>query len=173
MARLTSEKTSKANVSGEKPLTNAELGLEMEKPLTNAELGLEPEPTLEMEKPIDASVDKAKNALLNAAAASAVKAAAEAHSEMSIKEAEKTYVIEKKRNMLNHCKSDDVVEFVGQKIFANYFGKVYTFTYNLIPVTVRFDGSKQYFPRFIYNRIVEKISEVSESNTNKEEIEYL
>jgi hypothetical protein len=133
-------------------------------PLTDAELGLEP---------IETPAEKAKTAMLNAAAANAVKAAADAQSEISLKEAEKTYIVEKKRDMLNRCKNDKVVEFVGQKIFANYFGPVYTFTYNCIPVTVKFDGSKQTFPKFIYDRIMEKISEVSESNTNKEVIEYL
>ena len=125
-------------------------------PLTDAELGLEP---------IETPAEKAKTAMLNAAAANAVKAAADAQSEISLKEAEKTYIVEKKRDMLNRCKNDKVVEFVGQKI--------YTFTYNCIPVTVKFDGSKQLFPKFIYDRIMEKISEVSESNTNKEVIEYL
>jgi hypothetical protein len=70
--------------------------------------------------------------------------------------------------MLNRCKKDEVVEFVGQKIFANYFGPVYTFQYNTIPVTIRFDGSKQEYPRFIYNFIMKKINAVSESNTNKD-----
>lgn len=118
------------------------------------------------------SVKKADAAMKNAAATAALKAAVEANNEIAIKEAEKTYIIEKKRFMLNKCKEDDVVEFVGQKIFATYFGPVYTFLYNTIPVTVRFDGSKQELPRFIYNRLMEKINEVSDSNTNKENIEY-
>jgi hypothetical protein len=108
----------------------------------------------------------------NAAATAALKAAVEANNEVAIKEAEKTYIVEKKKFMLNKCKEDDVVEFVGQKIFATYFGPVYTFLYNTVPVTVKFDGSKQVLPRFIYNRLMEKINEVSDSNTNKEIIEY-
>ena len=120
---------------------------------------------------IDDSVKKADEAMQNAAATAALKAAISANSEIAVKEAEKTYIIEKKKYMLNKCKQDDVVEFVGQKIFANYFGPVYTFLFNTIPVTVKFDGSKQKFPRFIYNRLMEKINEVSESNTNKVNIE--
>ena len=118
------------------------------------------------------SVKKADAAMRNAAATAALKAAVEANNEIAIKEAEKTYIVEKKKYMLNKCKEDDVVEFVGQKIFATYFGPVYTFLYNTVPVTVRFDGSKQELPRFIYNRLMEKINEVSDSNTNKEIIEY-
>lgn len=118
------------------------------------------------------SVKKADAAMKNAAATAALKAAVEANNEIAIKEAEKTYIVEKKKYMLTRCKEDDVVEFVGQKIFATYFGPVYTFLYNTVPVTVRFDGSKQELPRFIYNRLMEKINEVSDSNTNKENIEY-
>lgn len=118
------------------------------------------------------SVKKADLAMKNAAATAALKAAVEANNEVAIKEAEKTYIVEKKKFMLNKCKEDDVVEFVGQKIFATYFGPVYTFLYNTVPVTVKFDGSKQVLPRFIYNRLMEKINEVSDSNTNKEIIEY-
>lgn len=138
--------------------------------LSLEELGLEGEIT--PSDPVKESVSKADEAMKNAAANAALKAAIEANTEMSIKEAEKTYIIEKKKVMLEKCKSDDVVDFVGQKIFAQYFGPVYTFLYNTIPVTVKFDGSTQKFPRFIADKINQKIKEVSESNTNKVEIEY-
>lgn len=176
MAGLTNSKTtSKAKSTAQKPLTAAELGLEAEdiKEKENKINNEEQNGNITNVLPKETPAEKAKKAMLDAAAANAVKAAAEANSEMSLKEAEKTYIIEKKRDMLNRCKSDAQVEFVGQKILANYFGTVYTFTYNLIPVTVRFDGSKQYFPRFIYNRLMEKINEVSDSNTSKEVIEHL
>lgn len=117
------------------------------------------------------NVTKADEAMKNAAATAALKAAVDANNEISQREAEKSYILEKKKFMLNKCKNDNVVEFVGQKIFANYFGPVYTFLYNTIPVTVKFDGSKQKFPRFIYDRLMEKINEVSDSNTNVVEIE--
>ena len=137
--------------------------------LSDIDLGLEiPETNSKTNK----SVKKADEAMQNAATTAALKAAIEANSEMATREAEKTYIIEKKKFMLNKCKEDEVVEFVGQKIFANYFGRVYTFLYNTVPVTVRFDGSKQKFPKFIYDRLMEKINEVSDSNTKKENIEY-
>ena len=72
---------------------------------------------------------------------------------------------------LDKCKNDEVMKFRGDKIYAPFFGKVYTFLYNAIPVTVKFDGSVQEFPKFIYDKIMEKIHEVSESNTPKVEIE--
>ena len=52
------------------------------------------------------------------------------------------------------------------------FGPVYTFLYNTIPVTVKFDGSTQKFPRFIAEELNRRIKEVSEANTNKVDIEY-
>lgn len=137
--------------------------------LSDIDLGLE---IPETDSKTNKSVKKADEAMQNAAASAALKAAIEANSELATKEAEKTYIIEKKKFMLNKCKEDEEVEFVGQKIFANYFGPVYTFLYNTVPVTVRFDGSKQKFPKFIYDRLMEKINEVSDSNTKKENIEY-
>ena len=135
--------------------------------LSMADLGLEIEGATTPSEPIN----KAKTAMENAAATAALKAAIEANSEIATKEAEKTYILEKKKFMLNKCKTDEVVKFVGQKIFAVYFGPVYTFLFNGIPVTVKFDGSTQEFPKFIYDRIMKMISEVSESNTNKVIIE--
>lgn len=139
--------------------------------LSLAELGLEEEGAKAPSEPVSTGVEKAQTAMEAAAATAALKAAISANSEMAQREAEKTYIIEKKKFMLDKCKTDSVRKFVGQKIFANYFGPVYTFLFNGIPVTVKFDGSTQEFPEFIYNKIMEMISEVSESNTNKVEIE--
>lgn len=136
--------------------------------LSLAELGLEEEGVQTPSEPIqNESVSKAQSAMETAAATAALKAAISANSEIAQREAEKTYIIEKKKFMLEKCKKDEVVKFVGQKIFANYFGPVYTFLFNGIPVTVYFDGSTQEFPRFIYDKLMQIISEVSESNTNK------
>ena len=141
--------------------------------LTDKELGLG-ETKIKKEtltKENSRGVKKADDALKTAAATAALKAAIDANNEISEKEAEKIYIKEKMNFMLQKCKSDEVVKFRGDKIYAPYFGKVYTFLYNAIPVTVRFDGSTQEFPKFIYEKIMEKIHEVSESNTPKVQIE--
>ena len=141
--------------------------------LTDKELGLE-ETKIKKEtltKENSRGVKKADDALKTAAATAALKAAIDANNEISEKEAEKIYIKEKMNFMLQKCKSDEVVKFRGDKIYAPYFGKVYTFLYNAIPVTVRFDGSVQEFPKFIYDMIMNKIHEVSESNTPKVQIE--
>lgn len=141
--------------------------------LSDADLGLEDDSTVVTPVVIEnENVKKANEAMQTAAATAALKAAINANSDLATKEAEKTYIIEKKKFMLNKCKEDEVVEFVGLKLYANYFGPVYTFLYNGIPVTVKFDGSKQTFPRFIYEKVMQKINEVSDANTNKVEIDY-
>lgn len=147
--------------------------------LTDAELGLEDkEVELKKEnkkqtvtKENSKSVKKVNDALQNAAATAALKAAIDANNELTSNEAEKIYIKEKMQFMLDKCKKDEVEEFRGDKIYAQYFGKVYTFLYNAIPVTVRFDGSVQKFPKFICEKIKEKVHEVSESNTPKVIIE--
>lgn len=159
--------------NNEKPvLTDAELGLkEMKDNKQNETNGEVKNKKQTISKQTSKGVKKADDALKNAAATAALKAAIDANTELSVKEAEKTYIKEKMKFMLDKCKSDEVVEFRGDKIYAPYFGKVYTFLYNAIPVTIRFDGSVQKFPKFIYDKIMEKIHEVSESNTPKVQIE--
>lgn len=127
--------------------------------------------TTKVTKDTSDSVKKADEALKNAAATAALKAAIDANNEMSEKEAERTYIKEKMKFMLDKCKKDDVVKVRGDKIYAQYFGKEYTFLYNAIPITIKFDGSEQEFPAFIARKIMQKIHEVSESNTPKVNIE--
>lgn len=140
------------------------------------DLGLEagdgvtaPTPVQPTSPVVEDGVQKVTDAASNAAAHAALKVAIDASSELSQREADKTYIIEKKKHMLNRAKNDEKREFVGHKIYADVFGKVYTFLYNTIPVTVRFDGSTQVFPKFVYDHLMKKIAEVSESNTNKDE----
>lgn len=110
-------------------------------------------------------------AMQEMAVTAALKASIETSSELAIRKAEREYINGKKKHMLNRCKNDTVVKFVGNKIYAPYFGETYTFLYNTIPVTVKFDGSTQEFPKFIYDMIQKKIQAVSELSVPKEEIE--
>lgn len=159
-----------ADLSNVKPiLTDDELGLGNQEATDNK---VEKEETKKVvTKSTSKSVKKADDALKNAAAVAALKAAVDANNEISEKEAERTYIKEKMNYMLNKCKKDEVVKFRGDKLYAQYFGREYTFLYNAIPVTIKFDGTVQEFPKFIYDKIMEKIHEVSESNTPKVEIE--
>lgn len=109
----------------------------------------------------------ADEALKNAAANAALKAAIDANSQIALNNSEREYVIQKKKYMLNKCKEDEVVKFTGNKIYAQYFGTVYSFMYNTIPIVVKFDGSTQEFPRFVYEEIMRRIQRVSEASTPK------
>ena len=163
-------------INNEKPvLTDEELGLEgmeeKKETMIGGKIRTEKTEKKSITKENSKGVKKADDALKNAAATAALKAAIDANTELSVKEAEKVYIKEKMKFMLDKCKNDEVVEFRGDKIYAPYFGKEYTFLYNAIPVTIKFDGSVQKFPKFIYDKIMEKIHEVSESNTPKVQIE--
>lgn len=140
----------------------------MENKITSADLGFDDEVTQPVAStPIAPVLDekgRAMEALSNAVTTAALKASIEASADAALRNAEKTYVIEKKRYMLNKCVKDARVPFRGNKLYAQYFGKVFTFLYNCIPVVVKFDGSVQYFPKFIYDRLMEKINEVLNSN---------
>lgn len=158
------------NINEKSNLTDEDLGLN-EKDAINKPTTTKQATKKTVTKENSEGVKKADEALKKAAATAALKAAIDANSELSDKEAEKIYIKEKMGFMLKKCKNDEVVKFRGDKIYAQFFGKVYTFLYNAVPVTVRFDGSEQEFPKFIAEKIMEKIHEVSESNTPKVVIE--
>ena len=117
------------------------------------------------------SEDKFSEQQANAAATMALKSAIEANSEMAVRDAEKTYAIEKQRYMLNKCKTDRVVTRTISKLYAPYLGKIYTFSYNGIPVTIYCDGKPHEYPEFIAEHTDDKLNKISESNTYKEIIE--
>ena len=69
------------------------------------------------------------------------------------------------------CKESPVVTRTVSKLYAPIIGKVYTFLYNGVPVTVWCDGKPHEYPEFIAKRIDEKLNKISESNTYKEVID--
>ena len=105
-----------------------------------------------------------EQALDNAAALGALKASISADAIRAEKDADKRYIIDKKRHMLNRCKSDTPIRFIGEEIYAPMFGKVYTFLLNTIPVTVRFDNSEQVLPEFVYNHLRKKMLATAKNN---------
>lgn len=113
--------------------------------------------------------DKKEKALITTALESTISA----NSKVAVMEAERSYATEKRKHMLTKCKKDRKVSINCPKILAQYFGKVYTFAYNGLHVTVYFDGKNHEYPEFIANKITEKINKVSDSNTYKENIENL
>ena len=86
-----------------------------------------------------------------------------------------TYMSGFARKFLQECKKSPTKKLMGDALYAQYFGKSYTFLFNTVPVNIRFDGTVQEFPEPIYNRLVAKLQEVSKSNVRIEtdtEISY-
>lgn len=106
-----------------------------------------------------------------AAAQAALKSVVETNSEIAIREAEKAYFLEKKNHMLEKCKKSKPRTIVVPKLYAEYIGKFYTFSYNCIPVTVYPDGKPHEYPGFIADKIEKKLAKIAASNTYKELIE--
>lgn len=133
---------------------------------------VEPEKAKEVVKKAEKKAEKTfaeKSA--EAAATAALKVAIETNNEIAIKESEKAYFIEKRNHMLNRCKNDEIVERTISKLYAPIIGKVYTFAYNGVPVTVYCDGKPHKYPKFIAEKIDKKLAKISESNTYKEVID--
>ena len=53
---------------------------------------------------------------------------------------------------------------LGSKIYVPYLGTVLTFTYNGFPVSIRFDGTNQEFPKTIARMLRKKLDEIAISN---------
>lgn len=106
-----------------------------------------------------------------AAAQAALKSVVETNSEIAIREAEKAYFLEKKNHMLTKCKNSKKRTIVVPKLYAEYIGKFYTFSYNCIPVTIYPDGKPHEYPGFIADKIEKKLAKIAASNTYKELIE--
>ena len=102
---------------------------------------------------VEPQVDPAAEAQAKAAANAALKAAIDANTEMSAREAEKTYVAEKKKHMMNRCKTDEVVTRTISKLYAPILGKTYSYYYNGLVVTVYCDGKPHKYPKFVAENI--------------------
>lgn len=120
---------------------------------------------------VEPQVDPAAEAQAKAAANAALKAAIDANTEMSAREAERTYVAEKKKHMMNRCKTDEVVTRTISKLYAPILGKTYSYYYNGLVVTVYCDGKPHKYPKFVAENIDKKLNSISEANTYKEVIE--
>lgn len=88
-------------------------------------------------------------------------------------ESDRTYFNNKRMAFLQRCKEEPKVNVLGSKFYQQYFGPVYTFLLNGIPITIKFDGTKQEFPAFVATRLMEKLSEVADSNLPVEKNEKL
>ena len=119
----------------------------------------------------EVKVTSAQEAQAKAAASAALKAAIDANTELSAKEAEKAYATDKKKYMIERCKNDEVVTRTISKLYAPFLGKTYSFYYNGLVVTIYCDGKPHKYPKFVAEHIDNKLNKISESNTYKEIID--
>lgn len=64
-------------------------------------------------------------------------------------------------------KKEPRVKVYGNEIFQDQLGEVYTFLYNGLPVTIKFNGSYQEYPESVANLLESKLSEIAKANTRK------
>lgn len=70
--------------------------------------------------------------------------------------------------LIKKYNNEPKVEVIGSKLYKKHLGSVYTFTYNGFPVSIKFDGTAQKFPKTIAGVINRKLNEISEANAPKE-----
>jgi len=66
--------------------------------------------------------------------------------------------------MLRKFKDEPLEVVHGSQAYANYFGSVYTVLFNLVPVTIRFDGTEQKFPKSVAQFLRRKIMKTTAVN---------
>lgn len=82
-------------------------------------------------------------------------------------------VKEQTNEFLKKLRNEPRVKIRGDKNLKTHFGDVLTFTFNGLPVTVRFDGSYQEFPESIAREIEFKLEAFNDDTVAKEQIDEL
>jgi len=57
------------------------------------------------------------------------------------------------------------VKVNGNPMFKSYLGKEYTYMFNNIEVTIRFDGKDYFYPKSIAENLTSKLAEIAVANT--------
>lgn len=82
------------------------------------------------------------------------------------KNAEKTYTEDMKR-FIRRLQKEPRVKVYGNEVFQSHMGKSWTFTFNNVDVTLKFDGTYQEFPQSIAKRIEKKLERTSRAIASK------
>jgi len=70
--------------------------------------------------------------------------------------------------LIKKYKSEPKVGVLGSTMFKTTGGDRLTFTYNGFPVSIKFDGTVQKYPKSIAKVLERKLNEIAESNARKE-----
>lgn len=68
---------------------------------------------------------------------------------------------------IERLKKEPKVKVYGNEIFQDQLGEVYTFLFNGLPVTIKFDGTYQAYPESVAKLLENKLSEIAKANTRK------
>ena len=74
---------------------------------------------------------------------------------------------------INKLKKEKFVEVNGNTMFKAYLGDFYTYLFNGVPVTIRFNGTNQKFRKSIAADLTKRLNEIANSKTKKVKNELL
>lgn len=77
--------------------------------------------------------------------------------------------------LLERWKKEPLEPVYASEAYALYFGTVWTILFDLIPITVRFDGSEQMYPKSVARFLRKKIAKTTKVNiprTDSDESKY-
>ena len=70
---------------------------------------------------------------------------------------------EQTQEFLKKIAAEPRVDVRGEKMFRTHFGDVLSFTFNGLPITIRFDGTVQSFPKSVAEEIMLKLEAFREN----------
>ena len=77
------------------------------------------------------------------------------------------------QRMKRKLAAEPMVKVNGNPMFKQYIGKEYTYLFNDIPVTIRFDGRDYFYPKSIAENLVQKLNAIAVSNTPVDTLEKI
>jgi len=69
------------------------------------------------------------------------------------------------KQMKRRLAKEPMVKVNGNPMFAAFIGKEYTYLFNDIPVTIRFDGRDYFYPKSIAENLSQKLKDIAVANT--------
>lgn len=68
---------------------------------------------------------------------------------------------------IEKLKKEKFVEIVGSTMYKAYLGDFYTYLFNGVPVTIRFNGTAQKFRKSIAEDLNKRLNEIANSKSKK------
>jgi|LGOV01.1.fsa_nt_gb hypothetical protein len=71
------------------------------------------------------------------------------------------------RTIAQKLNSEKKVGVMGLEIYAQYLGTTYTFLLNGIPVSIKLNGTEQFYPESVAKLLKNKLNAIGRSNTRR------